>query len=170
MKNKFILILFLSLMLIFLLGLFIDTKNIKSPLIGKNIPQFILSELSSGNSFNNDMLPTERYLINVWASWCLECIREHQQLRKIHKEGKIKIIGINYKDNSKKSIEWLKKLGNPYSNIAMDKTGKISIDWGVYGIPETFIINSKEIIKYRHVGPITKETFKKINEEIKKNE
>ena len=77
-------------MLVFLLGLFIDTKNIRSPLIGKNVPQFILSELSSGNSFNNDMLPAERYLINVWASWCLECIREHQLLKKIHEEGKIK--------------------------------------------------------------------------------
>ena len=71
------------------------------------------------------------------------------------------MIGINYKDNKKKTIEWLKKLGNPYSNIPIDKNGRIAIDWGVYGIPETFVINSKGIIKYRHVGPITKKVYQK---------
>tara|TARA_B100000029_G_scaffold238170_1_gene235257 strand:+ start:1952 stop:2212 length:261 start_codon:yes stop_codon:yes gene_type:complete len=83
---------------------------------------------------------------------------------------KIRVVGINYKDNSKKTIKWLKDLGNPYSNVLIDKNGKIAIDWGVYGIPETFVINSKGIIKYRHVGPITKKIYKKINlllEEIK---
>ena len=76
---------------------------------------------------------------------------------------KIKIIGINYKDNPKKTIKWLKKLGNPYSNIPLDKNGRIAIEWGVYGIPETYLINSKGFIKYRHVGPITKKIYKKIN-------
>ena len=80
---------------------------------------------------------------------------------------KIKVIGINYKDNPEKAIIWLKKLGNPYSNIAIDKKGKIAIDWGVYGIPETFLINSSGIIKYRHVGQITKKIYKKFNLLIK---
>ena len=74
---------------------------------------------------------------------------------------------INYKDDSKKAIEWLKELGNPYSNIAVDKKGKIAIDWGVYGIPETYIVNSKGIIKYRHVGPVTEKIYKKISLLIK---
>ncbi len=80
---------------------------------------------------------------------------------------KIKVIGINYKDDSKKTVSWLKNLGNPYSSIAKDKRGKIAIDWGVYGIPETFIVNSDGIIKYRHVGPITDKVYNKINLLIK---
>ena len=85
-------------------------------------------------------------------------------------EKDLKIIGVNYKDNPEKTIKWLKDLGNPYKNILIDKDGKISIDWGVYGIPETFIVNSNGIIKYRHVGAITNETYKKINSIIKQNE
>ena len=80
------------------------------------------------------------------------------------------MIGINYKDDTDKAIEWLKNLGNPYSNVPIDKNGRIAIDWGVYGIPETFLINSKGIIKYRHVGQITKKTYKKINLLIKEIE
>ena len=76
---------------------------------------------------------------------------------------KIKIIGVNYKDNSLKTTKWLKNLGNPYSNIAIDKKGKIAIDWGVYGIPETFIVNSKGVIKYRHVGPINEKIYNEIS-------
>ena len=82
----------------------------------------------------------------------------------------IRVIGINYKDNSGNAIEWLKNLGNPYSDVPVDKNGRIAIDWGVYGIPETFIVNSKGIIKYRHVGPITKKIYKKINLLIKEIE
>jgi len=146
-------------MTILLLGLFIDTKNIRSPLIGKNIPQFILSELSSGNSFNNDMLPTERYLINVWASWCLECIREHQQLRKIHKEGKIKIIGINYKDNRSDALGWLEIYGNPYIYNLYDNKGELGINLGVYGVPETFFIDNNGIIIDKYIGAITQDIY-----------
>ena len=91
-------------------------------------------------------------------------------IKKFSDEKSLKVIGINYKDNPKKTVEWLKKLGNPYSNIAIDKKGKIAIDWGVYGIPETFIIDSGGIIKYRHVGPVTNKVYKDLNlliEEIK---
>ena len=85
-------------------------------------------------------------------------------------EKGIKVIGVNYKDNSKKTIKWLKNLGNPYSDVLIDKNGRVAIDWGVYGIPETFIVNSKGIIKYRHVGPITNEIYKKINLIINESE
>ena len=91
-------------------------------------------------------------------------------LTKFSKNEKIKIIGINYKDNIKKTTEWLNKSGNPYNNIVIDKKGKIAIEWGVYGIPETFLVDSDGIIKYRHVGPITDEIFKKINLIIDENE
>ena len=92
-------------------------------------------------------------------------------LKKIASDKKnLKVIGVNYRDNPEKTIKWLKDLGNPYKDILIDRNGKIAIDWGVYGIPETFIINSNGIIKYRHVGPITNKIYKKINLIIKQNE
>ena len=87
---------------------------------------------------------------------------EHKYIKRFSTEKGIRIIGVNYKDNPKKAIQWLKKLGNPYSDVLIDNNGKIAIDWGVYGIPETFVINSKGIIKYRHVCPITQKIYKKI--------
>ena len=102
-------------------------------------------------------------LVNFFATWCKPCRDEHSFIQKFLDEKDLKIIGINYKDDSKKTKQWLKKLGNPYSTIAVDKFGKIAIDWGVYGIPETFIVNSNGIIKYRHVGPINKKIYKKMS-------
>ena len=119
----------------------------------------------SPNDFENQIV-----LVNFFATWCKPCRDEHKYIKLFSNEKKIKIIGINYKDNPKKTIEWLKNLGNPYSNIPIDKNGRIAIDWGVYGIPETFIINSNGIIKYRHVGPITNKIYKKINLIINQNE
>ena len=109
-------------------------------------------------------------LVNFFASWCKPCRDEHLFIKTFSKNEKIKIIGINYKDNIKKTTEWLNKSGNPYNNIVIDKKGKIAIEWGVYGIPETFLVDSDGIIKYRHVGPITDEIFKKINLIIDENE
>ena len=83
--------------------------------------------------------------------------------QRFSEEKGIRVIGVNYKDDQKKAIQWLKNLGNPYSDVPIDKSGRIAIDWGVYGIPETFVINSKGIIKYRHVGPVTRKVFNKIN-------
>ena len=108
-------------------------------------------EFISDIEFNNNLT-----LVNFFATWCIPCKAEHKYLKKISNDSKVKIIGINYKDNPKKAMEWLKKLGNPYSKIATDKLGNIAIDWGVYGIPETFIINNENLIKYRLAGPITK--------------
>ena len=107
-------------------------------------------------------------LINIWASWCSPCRNEHSYLINLKKNKKINVIGINYKDKEINAKNFLEDLGNPYSSIAKDKRGKIAIDWGVYGIPETFVVNSKGIIKYRHVGPITHKEYKKINLLIEK--
>ena len=106
-------------------------------------------------------------MVNFFATWCKPCIDEHAYIKRFAKEKKIRVIGINYKDNSKKTVQWLKKLGNPYSNIPLDKNGSIAIEWGVYGIPETFIVNSNSMIKYRHVGPINKNVYNKIIKMIK---
>ena len=102
-------------------------------------------------------------IVNFFATWCKPCRDEHGYIKLLSKKNKVHIIGINYKDKNEKTVEWLKKLGNPYSRIAIDKKGNIAIDWGVYGIPETFIVNSNGIIKFRHVGQITEKIYKKIN-------
>ena len=106
-------------------------------------------------------------MVNFFATWCLPCRDEHVYIKRFSDEKGIRVIGINYKDNPEKAVQWLKKLGNPYSDIAVDKNGRIAIDWGVYGIPETFVVSSKGIIKYRHIGPINKKVYKKINLLIK---
>ena len=119
----------------------------------------------SFKEFKNEVI-----LVNFFATWCKPCRDEHDYIYRFFDKSEIKVIGINYKDNTKKTIQWLKELGNPYSDIVIDKNGTIAIDWGVYGIPETFVVNSKGIIKYRHIGPVTEKIYQKINLLIEKME
>ena len=148
-----------------------DPSAIPSNLLDKNIPKFETESLLrkerfiSSKEFGNEII-----LVNFFATWCLPCRDEHIYIKRFSNEKGIRVIGINYKDNSKKTIQWLKNLGNPYSNVPIDKNGRIAIDWGVYGIPETFVVSSKGIIKYRHIGPVTEKIYKKINLLIKKIE
>ena len=102
-------------------------------------------------------------MVNFFATWCKPCLDEHKYIKLFSDEKKLRVIGVNYKDKPNNTKKWLEKLGNPYSEVLLDKNGNIGIDWGVYGIPETFVINSEGVIKYRHVGAITKKDFKKIN-------
>ena len=167
-KNIFILpiIIFISILLVFFYLLTIERNpsEIPSALINKKAPNFQTKSLLgeelfvSSYEFENQII-----IVNFFATWCKPCRDEHVFIQNFADEKKIKIIGINYKDDPKKAVQWLKKLGNPYSNVAIDRKGEIAIDWGVYGIPETFLINSDAIIKYRHVGPITESIYKKIN-------
>jgi len=176
MKKKLLIIpsiLFLSILLTFFYLLIIerDPSAIPSNLLDKNIPKFETESLLrkerfiSSKEFGNEII-----LVNFFATWCLNCRDEHIYIKRFSNQEGIKVIGINYKDNTQKAIGWLKELGNPYSHVAVDKKGRIAIDWGVYGIPETFIINSKGIIKYRQAGPVTKKIYKKINLIISKIE
>jgi len=165
-------ILFLSIFFIFFYLLIIDRNpsEIPSNLINKEIPKFKTESLLKNEKFiSDDVFGNEITLVNFFATWCKPCRDEHRFIKNFSNKENINVVGINYKDNSQKTIKWLKKLGNPYSNIAIDKDGKIAIDWGVYGIPETFIVNSNGIIRYRHVGPITKKTYEKINSIISEN-
>ena len=169
MKKKLLIlpsILFLSILLVFFYLLLIDRNpsEIPSALLGKNVPKFETDSLLKDEKFfSTKSFKNEIMLVNFFATWCKPCRDEHIFIKRFSNEKGIKVIGINYKDNSKKAIQWLKELGNPYTDIAIDKSGRIAIDWGVYGIPETFIVNSERVIKYRHVGPITKKIYKKIN-------
>ena len=148
-----------------------NPSYIPSNLLNKNVPNFETESLLNDKKFiSSEEFGNEIVLVNFFATWCLPCREEHIYIKRFSNDEKIRVIGINYKDNNKKTIQWLKNLGNPYSNVLIDKNGKIAIDWGVYGIPETFIISSKGIIKYRHVGPVTKKIYKKINLLIKEIE
>ena len=173
MKKKILIIplaVFLLIISTFFYLLLIDRNpsEIPSNLLNKNVPNFEAKLLFKNKDFlSSKEFGNEKVLVNFFATWCKPCRDEHAYIKNLSTNKKIKVIGINYKDHEKKTIKWLKELGNPYSSIALDKNGRIAIEWGVYGIPETFVINSKNIIKYRQAGPITKNIYKKINNIIK---
>ena len=176
MKKQLLIIpsIFFLLILSTLFYLLIIERNpfeLPTNLLNKNVPNFEAESLLKNENFvSSKEFGNEVILVNFFATWCKPCRDEHVYIKRFSNEKGIRVIGINYKDNSDNAIEWLKNLGNPYSDVPVDKNGRIAIDWGVYGIPETFIINSKGIIKYRHVGPITGKAYKKINSLIKKIE
>jgi len=166
-------IFFFFFLIIFFYLLIIDRNpsELPSTLLDKNVPKFETESLLKDEKFiSSKEFGNEILLVNFFATWCKPCWDEHIYIKRFSNEKEIKVIGINYKDNPKKAIQWLKELGNPYTDVAVDKSGRIAIDWGVYGIPETFIVNSKGIIKYRHVGPVTKKIYKKINLIINESE
>jgi len=167
-KIPYIIFLFILLIFFYLLIIERNPSEIPSNLLNKKIPNFETESLFTNEKFiSSEKFGGEVILVNFFATWCQPCRAEHIYLKRFSNEKRIKIIGINYKDNSKKTLEWLRDSGNPYSDVPIDKDGKIAIDWGVYGIPETFIVNSKGIIKYRHIGLVTKKIYKKINLLIK---
>jgi len=173
MKKKILLLplgLFLLILLTFAYLLVIDRnpQEIPSNLINKKIPNFEANSLFKDEKFIfSQELKPEIVLINFFATWCKPCRDEHSYIKKFSEQKKIRVIGINYKDDPEKTIKWLNDLGNPYSDVLLDKKGQIAIEWGVYGIPETFVVNSNGIIKHRQAGPITKKIYKKINLLIK---
>ncbi len=175
MKNKLLILpsIFFAIILSIFFYLLITERNpseIPSNLLNKNVPFFEAESLFKNEKFiSSQELKNEIILVNFFATWCKPCRDEHVYIKRFSNKKGIKVIGINYKDNSKKTIEWLKNLGNPYSDVLIDKNGRVGIDWGVYGIPETFIVNPSGIIKYRHVGPITSKIYKKINLIINEN-
>ena len=159
-------IFFLLILSIFFYLLIIDRNpsELPSTLLNKNVTKFETEYLLKNEKFiSSQEFGNEITLVNFFATWCKPCRDEHAYIKRFSNEKGLRVIGINYKDSSDHAVEWLKNLGNPYSDVPVDKNGRIAIDWGVYGIPETFVVNSKVIIKYRHAGPITKENYKKIN-------
>ena len=165
MKKIFLLIpsiIFFIVLIIFFYFLVIDRdpSEIPSALIKKKIPAFTTSSLFEKDDFiSSKEFGKQITLVNFFASWCGPCRIEHNYLQHLSNDKKIKIIGINYKDDPHQAIEWLEELGNPYDIVAVDTDGQIAINWGVYGIPETFIINKNKSILYRLVGPITEKKY-----------
>ena len=171
MKNKSI-IFFLIFSLIFIFVIFykgLKNSNLYTPTTDqKNIPRFVVESffekklLQSEDIFKKDKF----YLLNIWASWCIPCKDEHPLLLNLSKNKKIKIIGINYKDNYNNAIKFIDKLGNPYSKILLDRDGTLAIEWGAYGVPETFLIYDHQILK-RYIGPLNTKLITEIENLIK---
>ncbi len=154
------LILFIFLGLLLAYGLNLDPRKIPSPLIGKSLPAFSLPTVADPTRrVGRDELRGRVYLLNVWASWCVACRQEHPFLNKLTRNKTIPIIGLNYKDKREDALGWLASLGNPYETSLADNDGRLGIDLGVYGVPETFVIDKEGVIRYKHIGPITPEAW-----------
>ncbi len=144
------------------IGLTRDPRDVPSPLVGKPAPAFTLPQLhDAGKSFSAADMKGRVWLLNVWASWCVSCREEHPVLVEFAKTGQVPIIGLDYKDKVADARQWLDKLGNPYTLTAVDADGRVGIDYGVYGVPETYVIDKQGIIRMKHTGPITPESLNK---------
>lgn len=136
-------------------------RDIPSPLIDKPLPSFALPNLEKPEqSVRKSDLLGRVYLLNVWASWCAACRDEHPLLVALSREKRVPIIGLNYKDERQDALRWLQQLGNPYELSIADRDGRVGIDLGVYGVPETFLIDRTGIIRKKHIGPITEKSWK----------
>ena len=136
-------------------GLKLDPREVPSPLIDKPAPQFVLPRLLQMDAVVGTAdLRGEVWLLNVWASWCAACRVEHPLLNDLAAKRLIRIVGLNYKDAPADARIWLREFGNPYDMIAVDRQGEAGIDWGVYGVPETFVIDRSGVIRYKHIGPL----------------
>ena len=150
--------LFIGLVIIFIYGLQHDPSRIPSPFIDKPAPEFNLPTLQMpGKSIQLSDLKGKVSLLNVWASWCVACRSEHPVLVQALKTNDLNLYGLNYKDKREDALRWLKQLGNPYIESAFDESGATGIDYGVYGVPETFVLDKSGIIRYKHIGPISKQ-------------
>ncbi len=130
-------------------------RDVPSPLIGKSTPTFNLPTVEdTQKTFNSEELKGQVSLVNVWASWCVSCRAEHEVLNYAAKKKGIRIYSVNYKDDLNDARQWLKSRGDPYVKSAFDSNGRLGIDWGVYGVPETFVIDQQGKIRYKFTGPI----------------
>lgn len=154
-------IIFLGLCVFLWRGLSLDPHDLPSAQLNKPLPQFTVSQLQNPEaSFESTQLLHRVSLLNVWASWCQACVDEQVFMLQLAREG-VNIYGLNYKDDRQAALNWLDKWGNPFQMIGQDPEGTVGIDLGVYGAPETFVIDKQGLIRYRHVGIMTEEVWKR---------
>lgn len=147
---------FAALAILLASGIGKDTRKIPSPLIDKPAPAFALPQLDQPDfTISRDDLLGKPYLLNVWASWCVACREEHEALSGYARRNEIAVIGLNWKDDPNDAKRWLDQFGDPYTLILTDFEGKTAIDFGVYGAPETFLIDASGVIRHKHIGPLT---------------
>lgn len=144
-------------------GLNLNPREVPSPLIDKPAPAFSVPQLHQADkTISRDDLKGKVWLLNVWASWCVSCRQEHPVLVDLAKSGAVPIYGLNYKDQREAGLKWLAEHGNPYVISAYDQDGRVGIDYGVYGVPETFLIDKAGVIRKKIIGPVTPEKVKEI--------
>ena len=151
---------FIALLIFLGVGLRLNPREIPSPFIGKPAPDFNLAQLHEPDkTISPRDMAGQVWMLNVWASWCVSCRVEHPVLMDFAKANVIPVVGLNYKDGREDGIKWLVDSGNPYLLSAFDNDGRVGIDFGVYGVPETFIIDKKGVIRMKHIGPLTPEAI-----------
>jgi len=144
------------------IGLQHDPREVPSPFIGRPAPAFRLEQLHDAKAaFAPEDMKGRVWLLNVWASWCVSCRVEHPLLVDMSRQQLVPIVGLNYKDKREEGLRWLERYGNPYALSAFDLDGRVGIDYGVYGVPETFVIDKLGVIRYKQIGPITPEALEK---------
>jgi len=154
------LVIFAALVALLVFGLGTDPREVPSPLIGKPAPQFRLPDLTDpARSVSDADLKGKISLVNVWASWCSACRAEHQSLMALSEMPDFQLIGLNWKDEGSTARQLLSVTGNPYDMIAYDPDNTVGINWGVYGAPETFVVDQKGIIRYKQIGPIDRQVW-----------
>jgi cytochrome c biogenesis protein CcmG/thiol:disulfide interchange protein DsbE len=152
--------LFAVLALLLGVGLRLNPREVPSPFIGKPAPAFALPQLADpGRTLSAAELKGRVWVLNVWASWCAPCRDEHPLLVDVARRRQVTLVGLNYKDDRRNAQEWLRRLGDPYTATVVDADGRASIDYGVYGVPESFVIDRDGIVRLKHVGPLTREVW-----------
>ncbi|MEG1969701.1 MAG: DsbE family thiol:disulfide interchange protein [Burkholderiaceae bacterium] len=143
-------------------GLGLNPREVPSPLVDKPAPAFQLAQLEQpAETFDQKQMLGKVWLLNVWASWCTACRQEHPLLVELAKQKIVPIIGLNYKDEPAAAKQWLRQWGDPYTLSAKDRDGRVGIEYGVYGVPETFLIDKKGVIRFKQIGPITPDVWQK---------
>jgi cytochrome c biogenesis protein CcmG/thiol:disulfide interchange protein DsbE len=149
------LVIFIILVAFLWIGLGRDPREVPSPLIGKPAPAFKLTQLhETGKTLSNDDLKGKVWLLNVWASWCVSCRVEHPLLVQLAKANVVPVYGLDYKDKPDDGRAWLAQNGDPYTASIVDQDGRVGIDYGVYGVPETFVIDKAGVVRYKQIGPL----------------
>jgi cytochrome c biogenesis protein CcmG/thiol:disulfide interchange protein DsbE len=143
-------------------GLRLDPREVPSPLVGRNAPMFNLPQLGDTTlKFSPEEMKGKVWLLNVWASWCVTCREEHPVLIELAKSGAVPLYGLDWKDTDAAARKWLKQFGNPYILTVADNDGRVGIDYGVYGAPETYLIDKRGVIRFKQIGAITPEVLQK---------
>ncbi|MBI3371855.1 MAG: DsbE family thiol:disulfide interchange protein [Betaproteobacteria bacterium] len=152
------LVIFIVLVGFLAVGLQLNPREVPSPLIDKPAPPFSLPQLADPQrQLSQKDLLGQVWVLNVWASWCVSCREEHPLLVDFSRSKLVPLYGLNYKDKRNEALAWLKQFGDPYSQSIMDADGRIGIDYGVYGVPETYVIDKQGVIRYKRIGPVTRE-------------
>lgn len=154
---------FVGLALMLWRGLYLDPKELPSMLIDKPLPEFAMTTVEDSTISNAD-LPDGMFLLNVWGSYCLPCLVEHPTLMRLAEEGEIPVVGINYKDRKELALDWLDTNGNPFEFSIYDDLGRLGIDLGVYGAPETYLVDANGVIRYRHVAVLDEQVWQEVFE------